>query len=93
MTQWSVRVEGTNIRWTFEDGFVLQPGQACKFYTGTPGADPCPGTRNVASSGVLPNTSGTLTLWVDFLELKAAEARYDADSNNQPPPPNLQGFS
>jgi hypothetical protein len=93
MTQWSVRVEGSSVRWTFEDGFVLQPGQACKFYTGTPGADPCPGSRNVSQSGVLPNTSGTITLWVDFLELKAAEARYNADSNSQPPPPNLQGFS
>ena len=56
-------------------------------------ADPCPGSSNVSQSGVLPNTSGTITLWVDFLDLKAAEARYNADSNNQPPPPNLQGFS
>lgn len=93
MTDWSVRIEGSNIRWTFEDGFVLQPGQACKFYTGAPMADPCPGSSNVSQSGVLPNTSGTITLWVDFLDLKAAEARYNADSNNQPPPPNLQGFS
>jgi len=93
MTNWSVRVEGTMIRWTFGDGFVLQPGQACKFYTGTPGADPCPGSSNVATSGVLPNSSGTITLWVDFLDLLAIRTSYNTDSNNQPPPPNLQGFS
>jgi hypothetical protein len=92
MTQWSVRVEGTNIRWTFQDGFTLQPGQACKFYTGAPMADPCPGSSNVATSGVLPNTSGTLTLWVDFLDLLAIRTSYNADPNMQPPPPNLQGF-
>jgi hypothetical protein len=93
MSQWSVRVEGTGRRWTFADGFMLQPGQACKFYTGAPMADPCLGSSNIASTGVLPNDAGTLTLWVDFLDLKAIEVRYAADPTRQPPPPNLQGFN
>jgi hypothetical protein len=93
MSGWSVRVEGTPYRWHFAEGFVLQPGQACKFYTGAPMADPCPGTSNLAPMGVLPNEGGTLSLWVDWLELKANEVRYAADPIRQPPPPNLQGFS
>jgi len=92
MTGWSVRLDGSSTRWTFQEGFSLQPGQACKFYTGAPMADPCPGTSNVSSSGVLPNDAGTLTLWVDGLNFKAIEARYAADPTKQPPPPNLQGF-
>ena len=93
MSGWSVRVEGSSTRWRFADGFVLEPGQACKFYTGAAMADPCGGSSNIASSGVLPNDGGTLTLWVDFLDLKAIEVRYAADPTRQPPPPNLQGFS
>jgi hypothetical protein len=93
MTGWSVRVEGTDIRWTFQDGFTLQPGQSCKFYTGAPMAEPCPGSSNVAASGVLPNSSGTITLWVDWLDLLAIRASYNADPATQPPPPNLQGFN
>jgi len=93
MTNWSVRVPGTEIRWTFQESFILQPGQACKFYTGAQMADPCPGSSNVSGSGVLNNSAGTIELWVDWLDLKAIETRYNSDPNNQPPPPNLQGFS
>ena len=81
------------MRWRFEDGFTLQPGQACKFYVADPGADPCPGTRNVAERGVLSNDGGSLQLWVDRLDLRVVETRYSADPSNQPPPPNLQGFA
>jgi len=93
MGGWSVRIPGTMISWNFADGFTLQPGQACKFYVGNPGADPCAGTRNVADRGVLPNDQGTVELWVNFLDLRAIRVSYSADPNNQPPPPNLQGFS
>jgi len=93
MGRWSVRVEGTPFRWTFADGFVLEPGQACKFYTGAAMAEPCGGSSDIAPMGVLPNEGGLLTLWVDFLDLKAIEVRYAADPTRQPPPPNLQGFN
>ena len=93
MSGWSVRVEGTPFRWTFEPGFVLQPGQSCRFYTGNPDPDACPGSINIATSGVLRNDAGGVSLWVDFLELKADEVRYIADPSFQPPPPHLQGFS
>jgi hypothetical protein len=93
MSGWSVRLPGTIVAWNFAQGFVLEPGQACKFYVGPPGADPCPGSRNIAAQGVLPNDQGTLELWVDFLDLRADQVTYNADPANQPPPPNLQGFS
>jgi hypothetical protein len=93
MTGWSVRIEGQDQRWTFRDGFVLEAGQACKFYTGEARADSCPGSTNIATRGVLPNEAGVLSLWVDYFDLKANEVRYSANPVQQPPPPNLQGFS
>lgn len=93
MSGWSVRIEGSALSWRFADGFILDPGVACKFYTGTPRPDSCSGSSSIAERGVLDNNSGTISLWVNFLDLKANEVRYNADPAQQPPPPNLQGFS
>jgi hypothetical protein len=93
MSGWSVRIAGRPTAWNFANGYVLQPGEACKFYTGAPMADPCGLANSTAQPGALPNDQGTIELWVNFLDLKAIEAIYRSDPNNQPPPPNLQGFS
>jgi hypothetical protein len=93
MTGWSVRVVGSSVRWTFQDGFTMDGGQTCKFYTGDARQDSCPGSTNVSQSGVLNDQQGSISLWVDWLDLKADEVRYDSDPLHQPPPPNLQGFS
>jgi|GEM_PF-1084923 len=93
MTGWSVRMENSDARWQFQDGFVLGAGLSCRFYSGAPRADACPGSSNIAQRGVLPNDAGVLQLWVDFLELKANEVRYNANPMQQPPPPNLKGSS
>jgi hypothetical protein len=93
MGGWGVRLPGSPIYWNFGDGFVLEPGQSCRFYTGDPAADACAGSRNVSTSGVLPNDQGTVELWVNFLDYRAGRVIYRSDPNNQPPPPNLQGLN
>ena len=93
MSGWSVRLPGMTVAWNFADGFVLAPGQACKFYVGNAGADPCAGPSNVAPRGVLPNDQGVIELWINFLDLRADRVLYRSDPTSQPPPPNLQGFS
>lgn len=92
MTSWSVRVGDSNARWMFQDGFTLQPGQSCRFYTGAARPDSCPGSSAISPTAVLPNDAGTISLWVDSLNLRAIEVRYAADPNAQPAPPNLQGL-
>lgn len=91
MTGWSVRVDDTPVRWTFQDGFTLAAGQSCRFYTGVARADSCPGSANISVAGVLPDEVGSLSLWVDYFNLLAVRVRYAANPTAQPPPPNLQG--
>lgn len=91
MTGWSVRVGDGTTRWTFQEGFTLEGGRTCRFYTGAARDDSCPGSANISLTGVLPNDAGILSLWVDYFDLKAVEVRYSANPIAQPPPPNLQG--
>jgi hypothetical protein len=91
MSGWSVRVNGTPNSWRFADGFVLEPGQACRFYVGPAGANACGGASNIAPMGILDDSSGTISLWVDSLDWNVNEVRYVANPTNQPAPPNLQG--
>jgi hypothetical protein len=74
----------------------LEPGQRCTVYTG-PKRD-APGERCLVyflpesrpPPDWLPDDGGELSLFADPLGLLADETRYDADPDNQPPPPNLQ---
>lgn len=91
MTGWSVRVDGTQFAWRFADGFILRPDQSCRFYTLNAEANACPGSANINSTGVLDDQRGGLSLWVDFLDLRAITVTYAADRLLQPAPPNLQG--
>lgn len=90
MTGWSLRSPGTNQRVAFPDGFVMQPGQVCRIYSGTPGENSC-GNASFGSGNVWPDDSGRAVLFYDALDLLGDEVTYSADPNNQPAPPNLQG--
>ncbi len=93
MTGWRAFAVESNTSFYFTDGSVLEPGARCRFYTGAPREDSCPGTINVATTGVWNDSAGTAELWYDPLALLADRTRYNADPNNQPPPPNLQGVT
>lgn len=90
MTGWSLRSPGANLRVAFPDGFVMQPGQVCRVYSGTPGQNSC-GNMSFNASDVWPDNGGRAVLFFDALELLGDDVLYSADPNSQPPPPNLQG--
>lgn len=91
MTGWRALAVESNTSFFFTEGSVLNPGAVCRFYTGAAREDSCPGSVNLASSGVWNDNAGRAQLWYDPLALLADETRYAADSNSQPPPLNLQG--
>ena len=90
MTGWTMRSPDRAAAIPFPAGFVINPGQACRVYTGAPLADACAGASFNAAD-VWPDDAGTAVLFFDALALPGDETRYSADPNNQPPPPNLQG--
>lgn len=92
MTGWSLRSPGTNLRVAFADGFVMQAGQICRIYTGTPGQNSC-GNTSFPSGNVWPDDSGRAVLFYDALDLLGDDVTYNADPNNQPAPPNLRGIN
>lgn len=93
MSGWRLHAVESNADFFFTDGSALEPGAVCRFYTAQTRPDSCPGTVNVATSGVWDNNAGSAELWYDPLALLADSTRYSADPNNQPPPPNLRGAS
>lgn len=93
MTGWRARAVESGVDFFFTDGTVLEPGAVCRFYTNQTQADSCPGSINVSDRGVWDDSAGTAELWYDPLALLADRTRYNADPNNQPPPPNLRGVT
>ncbi len=93
MSGWRALAVDSNTSFFFTEGTVLSSGAVCRFYTGGPRDDSCPGSVNIATSGVWNDNAGHAQLWYDPLALLADETRYNADSNNQPPPLNLQGVT
>jgi hypothetical protein len=91
MSGWSLRMGDSGLHWQFASGLTLEPGQACRWYAGTPGEDPCAGASSEPVSTIALTEEGNLELWVDGIALKANEVRYAADPNRQPAPPNLKG--
>lgn len=92
MGGWSLRIADDGPRRQFAAGFTLAPGQACRWYAGTQGEDACTGTSTETGSALTLADEGTLTLWVDGINLKANEVRYATDPARQPAPPNLRGL-
>lgn len=90
MTGWSLRSPGSNLRVNFPNGFVMQGGQVCRIYSGTPGPNSC-GNASFNATDVWPDNGGRAVLFYDALDLLGDDVLYSADPNNQPPPPNLQG--
>jgi hypothetical protein len=88
MAFWTVRSPLRDRTARFPDGFVLNPGQTCRIYTDLVAADSC-GDARFGGADVWPDDAGVAVLL--FYDLVAAERRYSADPNNQPPPPNLVG--
>jgi hypothetical protein len=93
MTGWRLHAVESGADFLFTDGSVLEPGATCRFYTGQPQADSCPGSVNVSDHGVWDDRAGSAELWYDPLALLADKTRYSADPANQPPPPNLRGVA
>jgi hypothetical protein len=89
MTGWTVRSPARGVVLPFPTGFVLQPGQSCRIYTGLVQADSC-GGASFNRTDVWPDDGGVAVLFYDALALPGVETRYRADPANQPPPPNLQ---
>jgi hypothetical protein len=92
MTGWSVSSPQRNKKIFFPNGYVMQPGQSCRIYTGAPRENSC-GTASFNDTDVWPDSGGRVVLYYDALDLLGADTQYSADPNNQPPPPNLQGVS
>jgi hypothetical protein len=92
MSGWTLRSPARNLKVAFPSGFVMNPSQTCRIYTGTPQADACSG-MTFNSTDVWPDDQGEIVLYYDALDLLGADTRYSADPNNQPPPPNLQAVS
>ncbi len=90
MTGWTVRSPGRNLTLPFPANFVLVPEQTCRVYSGVAGANSC-GGMTFNTPDVWPDEGGTVVLFFDALALPGDETQYNADPNNQPPPPNLQG--
>ena len=90
MTGWSLRSPDRGAVFRFPDGFVMNGGDKCRVYTGPPQADSC-GNASFNSTDVWPDEAGRVVLYYDALDLPGADKVYNADPNNQPPPPELQG--
>lgn len=90
MTTWIVRTIDRGLTARFPDGYVLNPGQSCRFYSGATASDSC-GDAAFNVADVWPDDGGTATLFFEGLALPGDNTRYSADPTNQPPPPNLQG--
>jgi hypothetical protein len=90
MSGWLVRSATLGQSADFPAGFVMNPGQSCRIYTGTVQADSC-GTASFDSQNVWPDEAGLAILYYAALDLLGAERRYRADAGSQPPQPDLQG--
>ncbi|MBI2760759.1 MAG: lamin tail domain-containing protein [Chloroflexi bacterium] len=93
MTGWRLHAVESNTDFFFSEGSVLGAGAVCRFYTGQVRDDSCPGTVNVATSGVWDDNAGSAELWYDPLALLADTTRYSANRNSQPTAPALQGVA
>ncbi len=92
MTGWTVRSPDAGVVVAFPAGLVMNPGQSCRFYTGVTRFDSC-GDAMMPAGDVWPDCGGRAVLFYDALALPGDDTLYNADPNNQPPPPNLQGVS
>ncbi|MFN8559118.1 MAG: lamin tail domain-containing protein [Dehalococcoidia bacterium] len=92
MGGWTLRSPLRGQLFRFPAGFVMTAGRTCRVYTGAPQENSC-GLAGFAATDVWPDDAGQVVLFFDALALPGADVRYNADPNNQPPPPNLQGVS
>lgn len=97
LTGWSVRSPANSVEVALPAGHSLQPGESCFVHTGPTNANPgnrcyvVTSVRPDLPDGIWPDEGGTIVLFAGPLDLVADDARYSADVDNQPPPPNLQG--
>jgi hypothetical protein len=100
MTGWTLRSPGRNLTFRFPDGFVMQPGRErvvcglCMPSCPVPPTGPCAPDafqRGFGTTDVFPDDAGRVVLFYDELDLPGDDTMYNADPNNQPPPPYLQG--
>jgi hypothetical protein len=92
MSGWSLRSQTTGDHIDFPASLTLAGGQACRVYSATAGAMSC-GPISFNNATTWPDTEGRIILNFDALDLLGDDVTYNADPNNQPPPPNLQGFN
>ena len=105
MTGWTLRSPARSLVFRFPDGFVMRPGQeqpvcglcppSCPVNPPNASPSPCPGAtafeRGFGTTDVFPDDGGRAVLFYDALNLPGDDVLYNADPNNQPPTPNLQG--